>query len=175
MHMFLPKRFFNPIVLLSLIVVIGGCLSQNTSLPPVTALVMATNIAQPTNTLAPTLTILPSPTTTPAPTFNGVWNIRVISDDVVYEGSGKFKVEGQSISGTFSLYPELIYSSTGTLDASAQTATGTWELQGGGSGIFAWQINPEDMEQLVGNLDKGKFPFCGARPGVAFPSPCEWP
>lgn len=154
-----------------------ACVAQNKG-GEATGEATQTNTALPTSTRTTTPTAIPTLTATPFPPFHGNWNIRVITVDEakrVYEGSGDFYVEDQTISGTFSLYPDLYYLFSGDLDLSGQTASGEWTLQGGGSGIFMWRIDPNDMNRFAGNLDEGDFSFCGARPGVSLPSPCMWP
>jgi hypothetical protein len=75
----------------------------------------------------------------------------------------------------------LYYSFSGSLDSAGLVVTGQWELYGsssgyaGGSGPFSWRMSPEHTDQFTGNLEKGKFQFCGWRDGSKRPIPCEWP
>ncbi|MEX1247459.1 MAG: SH3 domain-containing protein [Anaerolineales bacterium] len=118
----------------------------------------------------------PTPTFTPTPAFNwaGAWNLKVTDGVTTYSGSMDCNVSGNNISCSVTLNPgALVYTFTGTISSSMQTAGGTYS--GAGSGDWDAQIKSGNLSQFVGNLDSGTWEFCGARSGSSIPSPCLWP
>lgn len=126
---------------------------------------VATQPPTPTPSLTPTNTA----TATPMFVWNGNWTVQFGGASV----SGPIVQTGNTITATFT-GAGLTYIISGTLDATWQNASGTWDLQGGGNGDFDWQMLA-NLDQFHGNGNSGTWQFCGARNGAALPAPCQWP
>ena len=103
--------------------------------------------------------------------WNGTWTTWLVGNS----GSPytvAINQSGSSISGSFSVGPNITVTLSGSLSGDHQTATGTYTVSGGVSGTFQWQAVNEN--QFAGNWD-GIYPWCGARDGASMPSPCQWP
>jgi hypothetical protein len=115
----------------------------------------------------------------PGSEWKGEWQIHVAGNESEWDGIALFEVNGQEVTGTFYLYdpnvPGLHYTFIGRFDQGYLQVSGDWQLISGGTGGFIWQIAPNKPYQFVGNLDTGKFAFCGWRAGSSRPNPCKAP
>jgi hypothetical protein len=137
------------------------------------------------DTTAPSSTSTPatqSPTPKPGAEWDGEWLIHVAGNENEWDGTASFEVNGLEVTGSFDLYdpnqPGLHYTFIGEFTEGYLQASGSWQLIGptlGGTDDFIWQLVPNRPFQFVGNLDTGKFAFCGWRAGSSRPSPCKWP
>lgn len=125
----------------------------------------------PTNTHIPTATSTPSPTLTPSLTPSPIPGVDWIGQWKIYINGNQTEWLGDAEDGS------LYYEFTGSLDSAYLIATGTWKLitKNAGAGPFNWKMSSENPDQFSGNLEEGKFQFCGWREGENRPSPCEWP
>jgi hypothetical protein len=129
------------------------------------------------------ITSAPAPTQTASPKpgseWEGEWQIHVAGNENEWDGKALFEVNGLEVTGAFDLYdpnvPGLHYTVVGDLAGDYLKASGSWQLINGGTGDFYWQLFPDKPDRFVGNLDTGKFAFCGWRAGSSRPSPCKTP